>query len=104
MALYNAKPAAVVECFDDLLKAFPDSKISDVDPQADNNARAGFAALAVVAYANRTFPGGVGEELETVIGDLLGDLRHLCDGLDLDFDALLATSWRHYDPETRGEF
>lgn len=104
MTTYTAKPAkAEIETVEDLLEAFPDDHITDTDPQADNNARASFAALAVTAYAKRTCPSG-GEEIETIIGDLLGDLMHLCDGLDLSFDALVDRAFRHYDPETRGEF
>ena len=70
--------------------------------QDDNNQRAAFAGLALKAYAKRT--GGLtGEPPETVIGDLLNDMRHLCDALDLDFDAL-AHNDMHYTAELHGEF
>ena len=75
------------------------------NPQAcqnDNNQRAAFAGEAVKAYAKRT---GMltGEDPETVVSDLLNDMRHLCDALGLDFEALAANDM-HYHAELRGEF
>lgn len=77
----------------------------------DNTRRASFAADALLAYADRTFSGAVGEDFHTVIGDLLGDLMHLCDALvdanedgRLDFDALVDRGRSHYTPELSGLF
>jgi hypothetical protein len=66
----------------------------------DNTRKAGFAAAAIVAYAAVT--GGF-EEWATVFGDLLGDLHHLADALDVDIDAAIDTGRRYYQDEIRGE-
>lgn len=66
----------------------------------DNARRAGFAAVAVVAYGERT--GVIEEDLYTAISDLLGDLRHLADATGLDFDTLSNHGLDHYAPELRG--
>ncbi|MGW4527813.1 hypothetical protein [Amycolatopsis sp. NPDC004378] len=76
------------------------------DDRHDNGRRAGFAALAVFAYAHRV--GAINdvndEDPETVISDLLGDLRHLADSLGLDFAELDRRGRGHYEPELYGEF
>lgn len=74
------------------------------DSPHDNTRRAGFAGQAVIAYADATRH-GTGSEVDVpeVIGDLLGDLRHLCDALGLDFDALSEDGRERYDAELRGE-
>ncbi|USH45367.1 hypothetical protein SEA_RUTHIEJR_89 [Mycobacterium phage Ruthiejr] len=87
------------ETIDDLA-ALPSSSITYDDPQADNNTRAAFAAEALVAYVRRVGDPG---ELETAVTDLLGDLRHLCDALGLDFEDAAEMSFCHYDAEIRGE-
>ena len=76
------------------------------DSQADNNARAGRAATVVLEYL-REFDQG--EPIDTVIGDLLGDLRHLCDSLvnedgerGVDFEYLVDRSRRDHDAEVLG--
>ena len=66
----------------------------------DNELRARLAGIAVKAYAARTGPH---EPPETVVGDLLNDLHHLCDALGLDFEAMAAHD-THYQAEIRGEF
>jgi hypothetical protein len=66
----------------------------------DNSARASFAALAVVAFVRRVGDAG---DLGTSISDLLGDLRHLCDALGLDYDSLDLHGLAHYNAELRGE-
>ncbi|GAB3162157.1 hypothetical protein GCM10027258_80620 [Amycolatopsis stemonae] len=76
------------------------------DGRHDNGRRAGFAALAVLAFAYRV--GAINdrndEDPATVIGDLLADLRHLADSLELDFDELDRRGLGHYVPELYGEF
>lgn len=79
------------ETIDDLA-ALQSSSITYDDPQADNGARAGFAAEALVAYVRRV-PG----ELEMAVMDLLGDLRHLCDALGFDFEDVAKASFYYYD-------
>lgn len=69
--------------------------------QDDNDLRAATAAATLRAYAELT--GSLEEPPRSVIEDLLNDLRHLCDGLDIDHDYLFARSL-HYDHELRGTF
>lgn len=67
----------------------------------DNYRRATFAAEAVKAYAQAT--GVSNEDVETAIGDLLSDLRHLLDCLGLGSLEEFAESKRyHYDAERLG--
>lgn len=40
---------------------------------------------------------------EEALTDLLADLMHLCDTLDLDFDSAVLDAQRHHDAEVRGE-
>lgn len=99
--------------FDDEVEAVSDLPLPDPnehiagdwgDPDAcrdDNTLRAKFAGLAVRTYAERT--GVVNEEPETAIGDLLNDLRHLCDALGLDYEHLAARDI-HYAAELEGTF
>lgn len=79
-----------------------DGQWRDDDSPHDNTRRAGFAGQALITYADVT-RSGTSEDPSTVIGDLLGDLRHLCDALGLDFDALSEDGREHYDAELRGE-
>lgn len=79
------------------------------DNEHDNTLRARWAGAAVKAYARHT--GLLNDEpVETAIGDLLADLRHLVDALRdekgerLDFDELAAQGERRYDEELRGEW
>jgi hypothetical protein len=74
-------------------------RISDRDEpnRQDNNVRASRAALALVTYAERV--GGGGEEPETNLTDLLADIMHLCDALDIDFDTTAVRASRHYFAE-----
>lgn len=66
-----------------------------------NQQRALFAGVGLKAYAERA--GGTKTAAETVIGDLLADLRHLCDGLDLDFGSIDGQAYRRYNEEITGE-
>lgn len=60
-----------------------------------------YAGVAVSAY---TFVvANADEPLEQQIGDLLGDLRHLCDALGMDFADLNERGFRHYLDEIGGE-
>lgn len=74
------------------------SHIRDEDYRADNTARASFAAQALVTFVER-----VGEnEMGTNVSDLLGDLMHLCDALDIDFDEAVEKGRWHYEAEIEG--
>ena len=88
---------------DDLVYNLPTviDHITGDDAQEDNTVRAQFAALAVRAFADRVCPGG--EEIETLIGDLLANLMHLCDAAGIDFDDRLRNGRRHYDAEVHDE-
>ncbi len=76
--------------------------ITDSDPAYDNGVRAGFAATALKAFSVRV--GDQNEDLETNLGDLLADLMHLCDSLDLSFGAIVEDAEGHYAPEREGRF
>ena len=76
----------------------------EADTRHDNNRRAGWGAKALLTYADATFGGAEGEDFETVIGDLMGDLMHLCDLLELDFAEMCEKGRGHYLPEIAGEF
>jgi hypothetical protein len=95
---------AVAWCdFDeDLLDEVPTviDRITGDDAQEDNTVRAQFAALAVKTFGDRVAPG---EDIETLIGDLLANLMHLCDAAGISFYILLERGRMHYDAELRDE-
>lgn len=66
----------------------------------DNTRRAGFTVPALRAFSDTVRLHG--EDVDTVISDLLGDLLHLCDALGHDFDALLERGCSHYEAEVEG--
>ncbi len=68
----------------------------DVNP---NEERADWAAEAVDAFAMATRLDASVDGIETVLGDLLCNLRHFCDRHGLDFAALSAHGKWHYDQE-----
>lgn len=78
---------------------------STEDGEHDNGRRAGFAATAVLAYAERTglLSDRNDEHPATAIGDLLADLRHLTDSLGLDFAELTRRGKDHYVSERNDE-
>lgn len=67
-----------------------------------NTMRALWAGMGVKAYARET---GLlnQEEPVTAIKDLLNDMRHLCDALNLDFEEISANSERSYLEEVSGQ-
>jgi hypothetical protein len=70
----------------------------------NNIDRAGWALDALTVFGLKTFHRHLYDEAaETVIGDLLGDLMHLCRMNGLDFDALIESGRLHFDAETAGE-
>lgn len=85
-----------------------DRMLDGGSPQADNVARASYAAAAVKAYGD-----AVGtakhEEIRLVMQDMLGDLRHLCDAVasldgeyPTDFDQLVEGGRLNYVDEVLG--
>lgn len=79
---------------------FRDSARRD-DIVHDNTRKAGFAATVLVNYAHLT--GGRDEALVTLIGDLIGDLHHLADGLGIDLDLAYQAGRDAYLAEIRGQ-
>ena len=73
------------------------------DPQRDNDIRAGWAARALVAYAQHLGNASLTEEVETAAADLLSDLRHLFDALGIDWEAAVSSSDGHYRGEIFGQ-
>lgn len=63
-----------------------------------NQARAKNGWLAVRAYTKKVY-GSDAEPVEQGIRDLLGDIQHLCDVLDLDFNSLLERATDTYECE-----
>lgn len=63
-----------------------------------NEERAGWALVAVKAFAKRT---GLGTEdgMDTMISDLLADLMHLADLEELDWEDLVRRGDGHYQAE-----
>ncbi|MDO2394781.1 DUF4262 domain-containing protein [Mycobacterium avium subsp. hominissuis] len=106
--LYHASrlPVTTAQELADLIGDQPRRSLLDSDgaePQEDNNIRAGWAARALVAYAQHVGGASLSEEIEVAAGDLLGDLRHLFDALGVDWDAAVEASGGHYRAEIFGE-
>jgi hypothetical protein len=64
------------------------------DVRQDNLRRAGWAAVAVVAFAGRS--SGPDEPLDEVVSDLVADLMHLADALGLSYEGLHDRGRRSY--------
>ena len=64
-----------------------------------NGDRAAAAEQALLAYAQERRLIAAGEAMETALGDLLGDLRHLARMSGIDFDKLVARSKMNADAE-----
>lgn len=99
MLLY---PAPRIEAA--LVAELPDpdrtTTLDDIDDLAERNARrAMFAVAALKGYVAVT---GAVEAPDTSIADLLGDLRHLCDALGLDFGQLSDRGYSYYSEELAG--
>lgn len=71
------------------------------DPEGMNKDRASWALAAVETFRAET--GMDSEDLDTVVGDLLADLAHLCDERGLDFGHLIWRADMHYTAETSSE-
>lgn len=104
-AVYRAGRLRVenVQELADLAAGAPRGALTFVDPQADNDCRARWGAQALIAYATNQGKASLQEELETAASDMLADLRHLFDALDLDWEALSAKADANYRAEIIGE-
>jgi hypothetical protein len=79
----------------------PDSTFDEVQTHADHwsidfngfeavqETRAGSAFRTLSAYAEKAYGGSVSEPVEQGIRDLIVDLHHLADMLDLDMNVLI---------------
>jgi hypothetical protein len=87
------------------LDKLPRLQILGENPKRDNDARASYAASALVEYAAVVGDPMVRgrEELGETIADLLGDLRHLCDALKINYEAAILAGMEQYDQELYGE-
>lgn len=70
--------------------------------QAGNSANALWGGAALAKYGG-VVQGEWDEPLDTVLADLLGDLLHLADALDLDFEDALHKAEMNYTAEVDGE-
>lgn len=62
------------------------------------------ARVALSAYAATSFPEGeLANDPETVISDLIADLVHYCESLNLDYERAKVRGERHYRAEIEGE-
>lgn len=72
------------------------------DPEDMNNDRAEWADEAIRTFASTTNMDSAGEDDQTILTDLLGDLMHWCDRAGIDFNARVDMARLHYDEETNG--
>ena len=79
-----------------------DGDLTDDDIEHNNRVRAGWAAEAVLTMARETglLSACNNEDIDTAIGDLLGNLAHLCDLTGLNFADLIERGLTHYHDET----
>lgn len=69
-----------------------------------NEERARKAGRAVEHYANKAYTRGMdAEEPDTILTDLLCDLRHWCARNGADFDGAVENSQGHFDEEQADE-
>jgi hypothetical protein len=105
--LYHANrlPVATAQELADLIGEQPKQTLTGdgTDPQRDNDIRAGWAARALVAYAQHLGGGSLTEEVETAATDLLSDLRHLFDAFGIDWEAAVSSSDDYYRGEIFGQ-
>ncbi|WP_082993074.1 hypothetical protein [Mycobacterium sp. 1245111.1] len=76
--------------------------VTSQDIQRDNDIRAARGAQALMAYGAYLNDATVNEDLQSSVSDLLGDLRHLCDAVGVDWDRAVERSGRDHFSEVRG--
>lgn len=87
----------------ELVAGVPKGELTTVDPQADNERRAGWGAQALIGYATYMGKTSLEDELETTATDMLADLRHMFDAVGLDWDECLCAADVNYREEILGE-
>lgn len=70
------------------------------DPEGMNADRADWADDAIRAFASVTNMDSAGEDDQTILTDLLGDLMHWCDRAGIDFHNRVGMARMHYEEET----
>ncbi|TQI77316.1 hypothetical protein FHU10_5284 [Serratia fonticola] len=70
--------------------------------EPDNADRSAMAAETLCYFARQTGLARSDESVDTIMVDLITDLMHLCDKLDIDFSGVLTVSAMHYDDESKG--
>lgn len=68
------------------------------EPTNEMRASAALEALEAYAMAKGDLR-AAGEDTETILGDLLCDLRHLCDEEKIDFNLMIARSQMNHQAE-----
>ena len=85
---------------DDLVVPVSEDQCAGAEIRDDNDERASRALEAVRCYATQCY---AAESIVTILGDFLGDLRHLCDAVGLTWQDVLESGAMHHDAEIRGE-
>ncbi|MGR7464166.1 hypothetical protein ACU60T_23350 [Klebsiella aerogenes] len=67
--------------------------------EPDNAERSALAAEILCYFASRTGQTRSGDPVDTIMVDLLTDVMHLCDSLDIDFQGALAVAAMHHGDE-----
>ncbi len=70
--------------------------------EPDNADRSAVAAETLCYFARQTGLARSDESVDTIMVDLITDIRHLCDRLDIDFTGLLTVSAMHHNDESDG--
>ncbi len=65
------------------------------DLRHDNTIRAKLGITAILAYATES----KSDDLDTVVSDMLADLRHAADALEIDFDDASSSAKGYYSEE-----
>lgn len=68
-----------------------------------NNDRAEWARAAVDVFAEKTGLDKSGDDLDTMIGDLIADIMHLCERDGLDFEQVLHRGKMYFEEERNDE-
>lgn len=70
--------------------------------EPDNADRSAMAAEILCYFARQTGLVRGDESVDTIMGDLITDLMHQCDRLDIDFSGVLTVSSMHHEDESGG--
>jgi hypothetical protein len=75
-----------------------------LDIEHDNNIRAAAGAQVLMAYGAYRADATIDEDLQSSFTDMLGDARHFCDAVGIDWDRAVERSDRDHYSEVRGAF